>query len=124
MIGHVMWAVLWVAFMACAFFVAVGGVSGPPTYQLLLDWVVPDDALSGIGRVRWRKVDSLADQVRRGEVLAASGGHCFLDGGTVTSQWGTRGWDDRHGWVRWPSLRELLPVMQAPRGGITYARLP
>lgn len=89
----------------------------------LLDRIVPADALSGFAHVGWRKVDQLDDQVRRGEVLAASGGLCW-PAGTVTSQWGVRGWDDRHGWVRWPSVNDLLPVFTAPRGAVVYASLP
>lgn len=94
-----------------------------PRRVALLDRILPDSALRGVGRVGWRKVDSLDDQVRRGEVLAASGGLCW-PAGTVTSHWGVRGWDDRHGWVPWPGLRDLLPVVTAPRGAVTYASLP
>lgn len=91
--------------------------------RIVLDRIVPTEALEGFARVAYRKVDSLDDQVRRGEVLVASGGIC-APAGTIISHWGTRGWDDRHGWVSWPSLREMIPAMRAPRGAIAYASLP
>lgn len=81
----------------------------------ILDRILPADALSGFAHVGWRKVDPIDDQVRRGEVMVASGGWCLPAGIEMYAS-------DPPGWQRWPSLQDLLPVVRAPRGVIEYQR--
>lgn len=81
----------------------------------LLDRIVPDEALEGFAHVGWRVPDTAAH--RAFHVVGLTVAAAFdVPPGLIGI--------DRHGWKRWPEVRDLLPTFTAPRGGVVYAMVP